>query len=250
VKWSFKIARIAGIDLKIHITLVIFLAWIGLTYYAGGGRNLALQGVFFMLLIFVCIVLHELGHALAARRFGVRTPDITLLPIGGVAHLERMPRKPRQELIIAIAGPLVNVIIALVLILFLHARAAVADLNDLNTPRVAILAKLATFNIFLVFFNLIPAFPMDGGRVLRALLAMRMSYVRATYIAGRIGQGIAFVFGFVGLFYNPMLIFIALIVYLGATQEVAFAQRGLAGSGGDGDSPESASGKWNRERGR
>src|SRR5882762_9707071 len=224
MKWSIKLARIAGIDLKIHITFLMFLAWIAFTYYRAGGQAMAIQGTLFVVLLFLCVVLHELGHALTARSFGIRTPDITLLPIGGVARLERIPENPKQELAIAIAGPLVNVAIAAILIFALNAQATFSDLGDLNTPRVAMLQKLASVNIFLVLFNLIPAFPMDGGRVLRALLAMRMNYARATQVASTVGQGLAFVFGLVGLFSNPMLLFIAFFVYLGASQEAALAQ--------------------------
>src|SRR5260370_40066633 len=177
-----------------------------------------------MVLLSACVLAHEFGHIFTARAFGVSTPDVTLLPIGGVARLERIPEEPKQEFLIAIAGPLVNVAIAAVLIFALKAEAAFSDLADLNTPRVALLAKLASVNLFLVLFNLIPAFPMDGGRVLRALLAMRMNYARATHIAATVGQGLAFVFGLIGLFYNPMLLFIAFFVYLGATSEAALAQ--------------------------
>ncbi len=224
MKWSLKIARVAGIDLKIHLTFLIFLIWIGFTYFAYGGFGAAIEGVFFIVLLFICVLLHELGHALTASRYGIRTPDITLLPIGGVARLERIPEEPKQELAIAVAGPLVNVVIAGGLIFALNLRADISDLQDLNTPRVSMLAKLASVNIFLVLFNLIPAFPMDGGRVLRALLAMKMNYARATQIAANIGQGLAFVFGLFGLFYNPLLLFIALFVYLGASQEAAIAE--------------------------
>src|SRR2546423_15261876 len=123
MKWSIKFARIAGIDLKIHITFLIFLAWIGYTYYQQGGSRVALEGTLFVVLLFLCVLLHELGHALTARSFGIRTPDITLLPIGGIARLERIPEEPKQELLIAIAGPLVNVAIAAVLIFVLNAQA-------------------------------------------------------------------------------------------------------------------------------
>src|SRR4051812_34814672 len=136
MRWSIKLARFAGIDLKIHLTFLIFLVWIGYTYYSAGGRQAATQGVSFILLLFACVLLHELGHALMARRFGIHTPDITLLPIGGVARLERIPEEPKQELLIAIAGPLVNVVIAGILILVLHQKASAGDLQDLNTPRV------------------------------------------------------------------------------------------------------------------
>src|SRR3989441_7819706 len=177
-----------------------------------------------MLALFGCVLLHEFGHALAARGFGIRTPDITLLPIGGVARIQRMPDKPWQELAVAVAGPLVNVVIAAVLIFVLGRRAEFQYLQHPEQPGVEMLAKLASVNISLVLFNLIPAFPMDGGRVLRSLLAMTMNYARATQIAARIGQALAFVFGFVGVFANPMLIFIAFFIFLGAQQEAAVAQ--------------------------
>src|SRR5206468_11477072 len=172
-------------------------------------------------------LLHEFGHALAARAFGIHTPDITLLPIGGVARLQRMPDQPWQELVVAIAGPLVNVVIAVVLIFVLGRHAPFEHLEDLQRPGVGMLAKLASVNISLVLFNLIPAFPMDGGRVLRSLLAMALPYSRATQIAAWIGEALAFVFGFVGLFTNPMLIFIAFFILLGAQQEAAMYAHGL-----------------------
>jgi Zn-dependent protease/CBS domain-containing protein len=225
MRWSLKIARIAGTEVRIHITFLLFLAWIGFTYYRVGGGPAATQGVLFILALFGCVLLHEFGHVLAARKFGIRTPDITLLPIGGVARLQRMPEKPWQELIVAIAGPLVNVVIAGVLILFLGRRADLGDVGRLQAPEIDMLAKLASVNVMLVLFNLIPAFPMDGGRVLRALLAMMMNYARATQVAAWIGQGLAFVFGFIGLFTNnPILVFIALFVFLGAQQEAVMAQ--------------------------
>lgn len=224
MRWSLKIARFAGTEVRIHITFVLFLAWIGFSYYRAGGPTAAIEGVLFMVALFACVLLHEFGHALAAREFGIHTPDITLLPIGGVARLQSMPDKPWQELIVAIAGPLVNVVIAGVLIFVLHRHAGVEDLERLQQPGIGMLAKLASVNVSLVIFNLIPAFPMDGGRVLRALLAMVMDYARATQIAARVGQAMAFLFGFIGLFGNPLLIFIALFIYLGAQQEAATAQ--------------------------
>lgn len=224
MRWSIRIARIAGIDMKIHVTFLLLLAWIGVTYYTQGGAPAALTGIVFILLLFACVVLHELGHALAARRYGIKTADITLLPIGGVARITRMPRDPKQELAIAAAGPAVSIAIALVLYAVLGGWGNLRDVLALENPRVAMLAKLLTANVWLVLFNLIPAFPMDGGRILRAVLAMRTSYTRATQIAASIGQAIAFAFGFLGLFYNPLLVFIALFVYLGAAQEASMAQ--------------------------
>ena len=189
---------------------------------------MAFQGILFILLLFACVLLHELGHALTAKAFGIHTTDIILLPIGGVARLERIPNDPKQELLIAIAGPLVNVVIAALLIFYLGARAAVSDFDDINTPRVAMLSKLASVNIGLVLFNLIPAFPMDGGRILRSIFAMRMNYLRATQIAAFIGQGLAILLGIIGFFGNTFLLFIAFFVFMGAQQEAAMARMRFA----------------------
>lgn len=224
MRWSIRIATVAGIEVRIHLTFLLLLAFIGISYYSIGGREAALEGVGFILLLFACVLLHEFGHAIAAKAFGIATPDITLLPIGGVARMQRMPDKPYQELIVALAGPLVNVIIAAVLFIVIGLRVDWEQATNLADPSGSLLAKLAAVNVMLVLFNLIPAFPMDGGRVLRSLLAMVMGHAKATQIAARIGQGLAFAFGFVGLFVNPMLIFIALFVYLGASSENAMAQ--------------------------
>ncbi|HEX6926779.1 MAG TPA: site-2 protease family protein [Longimicrobiaceae bacterium] len=222
MRWSFTILRVAGTDVKIHVTFLLLLVWIGIIYYWQGGPAAAISGLIFILLIFASVLLHEFGHVAAARRYGIETPDITLLPIGGVARLKRMPDDPKQELVVALAGPAVNVAIAAILFLIVG---QMADPEALAQPgAAALLAQVLTVNVMLVLFNLLPAFPMDGGRVLRAFLAMRMSYVRATSVAARIGQGMAFLFGFVGLFTNPFLVFIALFVYLGATQESAASQ--------------------------
>jgi Zn-dependent protease len=221
---SLKVASIFGIEVRIHLTFLLFLVWIWFSYYQVAGFAGAVQGVLFILALFACVLLHEFGHAFAARGFGIETPDITLLPIGGVARLSRIPDKPWQELVVAIAGPLVNVVIAGVLIFVIHTSATLEQLEYLENPRVELLAKLASVNVMLVLFNLIPAFPMDGGRVLRALLAMAMPYARATQIAAWIGQGLAVVFGIFGIFGNPLLIFIAFFIFVGAQQEVAMAR--------------------------
>jgi Zn-dependent protease len=223
--WSFPIARIAGTTVRLHVTFLLFLVWIGGSYWRLGGREAAFEGVLFMVLLFACVLAHEFGHIIAARRYGIRTPDVTLWPIGGVASLERIPDKPREELVVALAGPAVNVVIAAVLVLVLGSGFDGAAMTEMENPRAGMLARLAAANIFLVVFNLIPAFPMDGGRVLRALLAMRRSHADATRIAARIGQGAAFLFALLGLFVNPMLIVIGLFIYLAATaeaQHVAF----------------------------
>jgi len=222
--WSWRLGRLFGIEVRVHATFLILLGWVAVSHFmAGHGIAMAASGVAFILAVFAIIVLHELGHALTARRFGIQTRDITLLPIGGVARLERMPTEPSQELLVAVAGPAVNVALALVLFVALVAMGALEDTTRLALLGGPFLAKLMWTNIALAAFNVIPAFPMDGGRVLRALLAMRTSYVHATDIAARVGQGVALAFGLVGLFVNPFLVFIALFVWIGAQGEAQLA---------------------------
>ena len=224
VKWSFQLARIAGIDVRVHVTFFLLLAWFGFIYYSDGGWTAMVSGLFFIVLLFGCVVLHEFGHALAAKAYGIRTPDITLLPIGGVARLERFPDKPWQELVVALAGPAVNVVIVLGLYIVLGSFFNILDLADIAGGRGNLLVKLLAINVILVVFNLLPAFPMDGGRVLRALLAMRMKHARATRIAAVVGQAMAVGFGLLGVLGgNPFLIFIAVFVFFGAQTEANYA---------------------------
>ena len=225
MKWSLKLGRILGIDVYVHFTFLLLLGFVGLAHWmTERSLEAALTGLLFFTGLFACVLLHEYGHALAARKYGIATRDITLLPIGGLARLERMPDKPSQELVVALAGPLVNVIIAAGLFLGLTLTGTWQPLASLTTTSGNLLERLLAVNVFLVLFNLLPAFPMDGGRVLRSLLAMQLDYARATRIAARIGQGMAFVFGFIGLFTNPMLLLIALFVWVGAAQEAAAAE--------------------------
>ena len=220
MRWSFKLGRILGIDVYIHFTFFLLLGFIGLTQWmASRNPGSAVVAVLFFLSLFACVLLHEFGHALAARGYGIHTRDIVLLPIGGVASLERMPEKPRQELWVAFAGPLVNVVIAAGLFIGLTLKGPWEF--SLTSLHASLAERLLAVNVFLVLFNLLPAFPMDGGRVLRAILAMRLPYARATRVAATVGQAMAFLFGFLGLFTNPMLIFIALFVWIGASQEAA-----------------------------
>jgi stage IV sporulation protein FB len=219
MSWSLNIGWVAGTAIRVHVTFLLFLAWIfGVNYFSGGAQA-AWSGLLFIVLLFLCVLLHEFGHIFTARAFGVRTPDVILLPIGGVARLERIPERPSQEFLIAIAGPAVNIVIALILILLDSAHPSLDRLAAVESANASMIDRLAAVNLFLALFNLIPAFPMDGGRVLRALLAARLGYVRATEIAAMIGQGVAFVLGFIGLFGNPLLIFIAIFVYLAASSE-------------------------------
>lgn len=222
---SWKLARVAGIDIRVHWTFLLLVGWIGAEYFLdGGGMTAAAFGVALLLAVFFCVVLHELGHAFAARQFGIRTEDITLLPIGGIARLKRMPRQPLQELWIAVAGPLVNVAIAAVLLLGLLLFSDMRNLSPRNLGSVSLLGftlSLLLTNLMLVAFNLLPAFPMDGGRMLRALLAMKFRYVRATQLAARIGQAMAVLMGLGALFVvnSPVLVLVAAFVFLAAGAE-------------------------------
>jgi Zn-dependent protease/predicted transcriptional regulator len=225
MKWQWKLGTFAGIDVFIHATFLLIVGWYGFTYWQET-RTLAgaLEGVAFILLLFLAVTLHEYGHALTARKFGIKTRDITLYPIGGVARLERMPEKPIQELWVALAGPAVNVVIAVLLFGWLAFANALVPLNQLTLATGSFIERLMLVNISLVVFNLIPAFPMDGGRVLRAILAINMDYVRATQIAATVGQGLALLFGLAGMFGNPTLLFIAFFVWMGASQEASMVQ--------------------------
>lgn len=220
MKWSWKIGEFKGIPIHIHTTFLLIIAWVALANLGQGLGAAALVGsLLFVTLIFACVLLHELGHALAARRFGIQTRDITLLPIGGIARLERMPEEPRQELWVALAGPAVNLAIAGALFLWLRLTTGFESLTTLSLTTGLFLERLLLINLFLAGFNLLPAFPMDGGRVLRALLALNLDYARATRFAAGLGQCMAVVFGFLGFFSNPFLLLIAFFVWVGAAQE-------------------------------
>jgi Zn-dependent protease len=223
--WSWRLGRVAGIDVYMHGTFLILLAWVAVSHYLERHRWIdAGTGLVFILALFAIVVLHELGHALTARHYGIRTRDITLLPIGGVARLERMPDDPKQELFVAFAGPLVNVALAAVLFMLAPSATSPTTLGEIHRIGGGFLGKLAWVNVSLAAFNLLPAFPMDGGRVLRAMLAMRMDYVRATEVAAKVGHALALMLGLIGVFGNPLLIFIALFVWVGATSETGMVQ--------------------------
>jgi Zn-dependent protease len=230
MKWSWQMGRIAGIRVQMHWTFLILIAWVILVHATGGASPAQIvAGVLLVLAVFACIVLHELGHALTARRFGIQTRDITLLPIGGVARLERMPDEPWQEFLVAIAGPIVNVVIAAVLYVGLSAAGALQPMRQVAAVGGNFFDQLLLVNVFIVGFNLLPAFPMDGGRILRSLLALKLPYARATRIAATAGRGMAMLFGLAGLYiFNPFLLFIAIFVYLGAQAEAQQVEQRLA----------------------
>jgi Zn-dependent protease len=226
MRWSLKVGQVAGTVVYVHVTFFVLLAWIGvIDGLEKGSLAAAAAAVGFTLTLFACVVLHEFGHALMARRFGIRTRDIILFPIGGMGRLERIPDVPSQEFLIALAGPAVSVGIAAALFAALWLQGSVVQLQEFTTGDVPFAERLMIINAGLAIFNLLPAFPMDGGRVLRALLAMRIDYMRATEVAARIGQGIALLFAIVGILIpNPILVIIALFVWMGAAGEAGLAQ--------------------------
>lgn len=222
--WSFSIGSIGAIRIRIHLTFLLLLVWLGAAFWHQGGAAAAANGLAYILLLFLCVVLHEFGHILTARRFGAETVDVVLLPIGGVARMKSIPEKPGQELAVALAGPAVNLVIAGGLIAILGAETIMQATTGKGT-QIAIWPQLAVANLFLALFNLVPAFPMDGGRALRALLAYRLGRAEATALATRIGHVLAIGFGMLGfLVGNPLLILIATFVYFGASAENRDAQ--------------------------
>ncbi len=237
---SLKIARFWGIDIQVHWSFVLILFY-GAFLFSRNASNVltgAIYGVIVILLLFVCVVLHEFGHAVTARYFGINVPHITLLPIGGVAQLERMPRKPLQEFLIAIAGPAVNFVLAALLlpvallVVSMSMRAGTIWMIVPALMRAAqsmslagLLLTLAGTNLLLGIFNLLPAFPMDGGRILRALLALRLQYIPATRIAVLVGRGMAILFAIWGIFGGDIfLLLIAFFVYVGGRGELEAVQ--------------------------
>jgi len=218
--WAVRIATVSGIPIRLHFTFILFMLWLA---FISRGTPYSTHIILLIPAIFLCVVLHELGHAITGQRFGIQTKDITLYPIGGIAALAGRP-KPTQEFWIAIAGPSVNLIISFfvgISILFFEKRTPDFSVA-LSLERFSFWDALFSANIVLMLFNLIPAFPMDGGRVLRALLALRMPETTATQIAGWIGQFLAIAFGIFALFIGHVLwMLIAFFVFLGAGQEMA-----------------------------
>ncbi|HEY7612599.1 MAG TPA: site-2 protease family protein [Gemmatimonadales bacterium] len=229
--WTLTFGRVAGTEIKVHLTFFILIAFWAMAGYREGGGPGALLATLSLLALFACVLLHEFGHILMARRFGVRTPDVILLPIGGVARLERIPDEPRQELLIALAGPAVTLAIVVVLYLVLALSGQAPTLWGLE-PAGPFFENLMRVNLYLLLFNLFPAFPMDGGRVLRAALASKLGLVAGTRIAARLGQLFAVVAGFYGLTAGePILLLVSLFVFLGAGAEAAAVETRAAGAG-------------------
>lgn len=219
MQWSFNVGRIFGIKFRIHVTFLLLLLFIFISVADQKGFNEALLATLFICAVFICVLIHEVGHSLIARRFGKEAKSITLLPIGGVATMEEMPEKPLQEIAMAIIGPFINLAIAAILYLFVGTWSGIGAPNLFPDSARTFFASLITVNVILAIFNLIPAFPMDGGRVFRGILAMKMDYVTATSVAVFVGQALAMLFIFFGIFYNWWLAFIGVFLYIGAGGE-------------------------------
>ncbi len=218
MRWSLRIAKIRGISIRVHLTFLLLLLWVGVMEGANDGLRGGGRSVFFTLMVFACVLLHELGHSYLSQRYGVRVRSITLLPIGGVAALEDVPG-PRQEVPIALAGPAVNFAIAGVVLAFLAVHRPDGSFLHPIIDTEDLWPSLLWANLYLGLFNLIPAYPMDGGRVLRGWLARKMDYVTATRRAVGIGQFFSFVMMALGLIVNLWLLLIGIFLYLGASAE-------------------------------
>jgi Zn-dependent protease/predicted transcriptional regulator len=232
MRWSYTIGRIRGTEVKVHVTFLLLLVWIAYSAYQQAGTAGAIGDTLFVVSFFICILLHEFGHITMARRFGVRTPDVILLPIGGVARLERIPEEPTQELLIALAGPAVTLAIIVLLLLTTVATGHPLAFRDPLSEHVPFTIRLMVVNAWVLLFNLIPAFPLDGGRVLRALLARRIGLARATRIAGSIGQAFAVLLGLWGVVQQePLIMLVAFFIFLGAGSEASAVATRIAGRG-------------------
>jgi Zn-dependent protease/CBS domain-containing protein len=225
MKTSLKIAKVAGIEIEVHFTFFLLLLWIAILHFQQW-RSLAasLDAVLFLLVIFGTVVLHELCHALTAKHFGIKTRKILLLPIGGVAQMEKIPEKPWEGLLVSLAGPFLNLVIAG--ILYAYFKVIEGGIPQGISPMIkgSFLIRLMWVNLGLALFNLLPAFPMDGGRILRSILALWMAPTKATQIAAQFGQILAFLFGFIGLLFDPLLVFIGLFIWMGAAAEATMAR--------------------------
>ncbi len=228
MKYSLHLGRPFGIKLSVHWTFLLIILWmIAINISQGADLKQILLSVLFILVLFICVVMHEFGHSLAARKYGIQTDSITLLPIGGMANIEKMPEKPKQEIVVTLAGLLVNVAIAIVLGVIIYLVpdfSFTANFEAITAKNFLIL--LMYINLFIVGFNLIPAFPMDGGRILRAALSVRLNRVKATRYSMIAGQIFGGIFALIGLFINPFLFVIGIFVFLGAGSEYAQVKYG------------------------
>jgi Zn-dependent protease/predicted transcriptional regulator len=214
MKYSLKIFSVFGIPVELHISFLVLMLLIYIVAFFNFYPSINLLTAVLITLVFVTVVLHELSHSYVAKRYGIKIQRIVLLPIGGVSEMEEIPKDPAQELRIALAGPVANLIIAVISFFIL-----IIFRNTLSTVLIGALYYFIVVNLLLGLFNLLPAFPMDGGRILRAYLAERMSFIKATKLAANIGKQFAIIMAVVGVFFNFLLILIAIFVYFGAEGE-------------------------------
>jgi Zn-dependent protease/CBS domain-containing protein len=219
MKWSIPMGRVWGIPIRMHLTFILLLAWIAWLGWSVDGLRSSLWALALIICLFACVVLHELGHSFVAMRFGAHVSSVTLLPIGGVASMRSIPEKPYQELLVSLAGPSVNVLIALVLMAVRGGYHVLGEQNVFPMSVGELVDALVNANLILAVFNLIPAFPMDGGRVLRSVLALFLPFPRATAVAATLGQILAVGFVLVGLAKNPFLVVIGIFIFFGAETE-------------------------------
>jgi Zn-dependent protease/predicted transcriptional regulator len=220
MKYSYQVGKLFGVPIRVHVTFLLLLLFVGLFAQQLVGISSGTFAMLMIALIFACVVLHEIGHSLVARHFGVRVNSIILLPIGGVSQMEDLPDDPTEEILIGLAGPAVSVFLALCFLVMSRIVApATPTPQQITFFSPNIFQNLFLINLMLAIFNLLPVFPMDGGRVVRGLLALRVSKLKATRIAVSIGQFFAIVLFFFGLLYNIWLALIALFIYMGATGE-------------------------------
>jgi len=224
MRWTFKIGKILNIPIRIHILFVFLLIFIWYVNTSRRGFGHGILSTVLILLVFIFVVLHELAHSYQAMKYGIKVREIVLLPIGGVAHIEKFPEKPFQEIKVAIAGPLLNFISSGIIFIIFLISGRVEYLMGYSITSTNIIKSLFWINLTLGIFNLIPAFPMDGGRILRGIFALKMPYVKATRLAASIGQSFALLFGFIGLFFNWWLILIAIFIFMGAGSEEHIVQ--------------------------
>jgi len=230
ISGSVGIATVFGVPVRLHFTFILLLVF--LVFIGVGGQQSGATTALYVIALFASVLLHELGHTLVARHYGIRTVEIVMFPIGGVSRPERQP-KAREEVWIALAGPTVNLLIAVALLGWMAARHGFVAIEQLREPTDANLAeRIALGNLMLWLFNLLPAYPMDGGRILRSILALRKPEEEATRIAAAAGQALAVFLGFAGMLSgNYLLVFVALFVYLGASQEGATARGRILAAG-------------------
>ncbi|NNE90298.1 MAG: site-2 protease family protein [Verrucomicrobiales bacterium] len=224
MKWSFQVGKIAGTRVKIHLTFVLLLAWVGVSGALNQGIFTAVSSLVLLILIFLCVLLHEFGHVIAALRYGITTPKITLFPFGGVATVSHIPKDPRKELFISFAGPLTNILLAVIL-LSIRGSAFEWNLAAISKAETTLVDRMIWVNVILAVFNLIPAFPLDGGRIFRALLSFAIDRMKATFFAVRVGQGFAIAGAFIAVFaHQPFLFLIALFLFFAAGSEASMAE--------------------------